>query len=169
MRPCHPLLTPEPAASDGNDPPTGTSIQRCGDTSTSDTDIRVLCPSRDRPLHGHATTGVGSSGFSAGLVSLPDIHGLPLDDSGGNADSKVDAHLRTQSRLVCAPNLVKHRTLDSGLAAASRWSHTRSCRDWTCDGDSAPFSGRRECLPKQGKRPSPLIMSQLLRAPSTNA
>ena len=44
-----PPLTPELAASDGNDPPTGTSIQRCGDTGTSDTDIRVLCPSRDRP------------------------------------------------------------------------------------------------------------------------
>ena len=49
LRPCHPPLTPELAASDGNDPPTGTSIQRCGDTGTSDTDIRVLCPSRDRP------------------------------------------------------------------------------------------------------------------------
>ena len=45
-----PPLTPELAASDGNDPPTGTSIQRCGDTGTSDTDIRVLCPSRARPL-----------------------------------------------------------------------------------------------------------------------
>ena len=50
LRPCHPPLTPELAASDGNDPPTGTSIQRCGDTGTSDTDIQVLCPSRDRPL-----------------------------------------------------------------------------------------------------------------------
>ena len=52
----------------------------------------MLCPSRDRPPHGHATTGVGSSGFSAGLVRLPDIRELPLDDSSGDADSKVDAH-----------------------------------------------------------------------------
>ena len=29
--------------------PTGTSLQRCEETGTSDTDIRVLCPSRDRP------------------------------------------------------------------------------------------------------------------------
>ena len=49
LRPCHPRLTPEPAASDGNDPPTGTSVQRCGDTGTSDADIWVICPSRDRP------------------------------------------------------------------------------------------------------------------------
>ena len=52
----------------------------------------MLCLSRDRPPHGHATTGVGSSGFSAGLVSLPAIHELPLDDSSGDSDSKVDAH-----------------------------------------------------------------------------
>ena len=111
LRPCHPPLTPEPAASDGNDPPTGTSIQRCGDTGTSDTDIRVLCPSRDRPPHGHATTGVGSSGFSAGLVSLPAIHELPLDDSSGDADSKVKAHPPYPIQIGVCPSLVKHRTL----------------------------------------------------------
>ena len=42
---------------------------------------------------------------------------------------------------------------DSGLAADSRWSRTRSYRDWTCRGDSVPFSGRKECLPKQRRRP----------------
>ena len=57
---------------------------------------------------------------------------------------------------------------DSGLAADSRWSHTRLCRDSHCGGISAPFSGRRKCLPKQGRRPNPLIMDRLLRAPSTN-
>ena len=55
---------------------------------------------------------------------------------------------------------------DSGFAVDNRWSHARSCRDWTCRGDSAPFSGRRKCLPKQGRRPSPLIRGQLLRAPA---
>ena len=54
--------------------------------------MRVLCPSRDRPPHGHATTDVSSSGFSASLVTLPFIHELPLDDSSGDANSKVDAH-----------------------------------------------------------------------------
>ena len=56
---------------------------------------------------------------------------------------------------------------DSDLAADSRWSHTRLCRDSHCRGHTAPFSGRRECLSKQGRRPRPLIMGQLLRAPST--
>ena len=42
---------------------------------------------------------------------------------------------------------------DPGLAADSRWSHTRLCGDWNCRGNSAPFSGRRECLPKQSRRP----------------
>ena len=55
---------------------------------------------------------------------------------------------------------------DSGLAADSRWSYTRLCRDSHCGGNSAPFSGRRKCLPKQGRRPIPLIMSRLLRAPA---
>ena len=44
------------------------------------------------PPHGHATTGVSSSGFSAGLVSLPVIHEPPLDDSSDDADSKVDSN-----------------------------------------------------------------------------
>ena len=35
---------------------------------------------------------------------------------------------------------------DSGLAADSRWSHTRLCRDSHCGGNSAPFSGRRNAF-----------------------
>ena len=42
---------------------------------------------------------------------------------------------------------------DSGRAVDSRWSHTRSCRDWTCRGDSAPFCGRRKCLPNREEDP----------------
>ena len=55
-------------------------------------DIRVLCPPRARSPHGHAAPGTGSSGFSASLVSLPASHEPSLDDSNGDADSKVDAH-----------------------------------------------------------------------------
>ena len=52
----------------------------------------MLCPLGARPPHGHAAPGLGSSGFSADLVSLPAIHELSLDDSNGDADSKVGAH-----------------------------------------------------------------------------
>ena len=57
------------------------------------TDIRVLCPPRARPPHGHAFPGTGFSEFRAGLVSLPAIHEPSLDDSNGDTDSRVDAHL----------------------------------------------------------------------------
>ena len=165
LRPCHPPLIPEPAASDGNDPPTGTSLQRCEETGTSDTDIRVLCPSRDRPPPGHATTGVGSLGSVQAW-----------SDCLLFTNSLLMTAVVMQTRIPSVPNPdwyvppISSNTgpWDSGLAADSRWSHTRSCRNWTCRGDSAPFSGRRECLPKQGRRP-PLIIGQLLRAPSTNA
>ena len=54
-------------------------------------DIRVLFPPRAHPPHGHAAPGTDSSGFSAGLVSLPAVHEISLDDSNGDVDSKVDA------------------------------------------------------------------------------
>ena len=89
LRPCHLPHASDPAVSARTDPLTGTIIQRCGETRTRGTDIRVLCPPHARPPHGHAAPGMGSSGFSAGLVSLPAIHELPLDDSNGDADSDV--------------------------------------------------------------------------------
>ena len=89
LRPCHLHHASDPAVSARTDPLTGTIIQRCGETRTRGTDIRVLCPPHARPPHGHAAPGIGSSGFSAGLVSLPAIHELPLDDSNGDADSDV--------------------------------------------------------------------------------
>ena len=76
----------------------------------------MLCPSCDRPPHGHATTGVGSSGFSAGLVSLPDIHGLPLDDSSGDADSKIDAHPPYPIQIGVCPQ--SRQTPDLGTPAS---------------------------------------------------
>ena len=68
------------------------------------------------PPHGHATTSVGSSGFSAGLVSLPDIHGLPLDDSSGDADSKVDAHPPYPIQISVCPQ--SRQTPDLGTPAS---------------------------------------------------
>ena len=125
LRPCHPPLTPEPAVPDGNDPPTGTSIQRCGATDKSNTDIRVLCPSRDRPTHGHATTGVGYSGFSAGLVSLPGIHEPPLDDSNGDADSKVDAHPPCPIQIGVCPQFRQTPDLGTPASQLTAAGHTR--------------------------------------------
>ena len=52
----------------------------------------MLCPPHARLTPGYAAPSAGSSGFSAGLVRLPGIHELPLDDSSGDADSKVDTH-----------------------------------------------------------------------------
>ena len=76
----------------------------------------MLGPSRDRPPHGHATTGVGFSGFSAGLVSLPVVHEPPLDDSSGDADSKVDAHLPYPIQIGVCPQ--SRQTPDLGTPAS---------------------------------------------------
>ena len=100
------------------------------------TDIRVLCLPRACPPHGHAAPGTGSSGFIAGSVSLPAIHEPSLDDSNGDADSKVDAHPQCPIQTNTEP-------WDPGSAVDSRWSHTRLCRDWNCRGNCAPFSERR--------------------------
>ena len=68
----------------------------------------------------------------------------------------------------CVPLILSNTgPWDSGLAADSRWSHTRSCRDWTCRGDSAPFSGRGECLPKQGRRPAHSSWASCSEPPAT--
>ena len=115
MRPCHPPHASNPDVSVGTDPLTGALIQRCGKTGMRGTGIRVLCPPRARPPHGHATPGTGSSGFSASLVSLPAIHEPSLDDSNGDTDSKVYAHPPCPVRLVCASNPDKHRTLGPRL------------------------------------------------------
>ena len=92
MQSCHLPHVSDPAVSAGTDPPTGTLIQRCRETGMRGMDIRVLCPPRARPPHGHAAPGMGSSRFSASLVILPALHEPSLDDSNGDADSKVYAH-----------------------------------------------------------------------------
>ena len=80
------------------------------------TDIRVLCPPRARPPQGNAAPGTGSSGFSAGLVSLPAIHEHPLDDSNGDADSKVDAHPPCSIQIGVCPQ--SRQTTDLGTPAS---------------------------------------------------
>ena len=101
------------------------SIQRCGDTGTSETDIRVLCPSRDRPPQGHATTGVGSSVFSEGLVSLPVIHGPPLDNSSGDPDAKVDAHPPCPIQIGVCPQSRQTPDLGTPASQLTAVGHTR--------------------------------------------
>ena len=85
----------------------------------------MLCPSRDRPPHGHATTGVGSSGFSAGLVSLPVIHEPPLDDSSGDADSKVDAHPPCPIQIGVCPRSRQTSDLGTPASQLTAVGHTR--------------------------------------------
>ena len=91
------------------------------------TDIRVLCPSRALPPHGHAAPGTGSSGFSADLVSLPAIHEPSLDYSNGDADSKVDAHPPCPIQIgVCRQS---RQTPDLGSPALQLIAigHTQDC------------------------------------------
>ena len=85
----------------------------------------MLCPSRDRPLHGHATTGVGPSGFSADLVSLPAIHEPPLDDSSGGEDSKVDAHPPCPIQIGVCPQSRQTPDLGTPASQLTAVGHTR--------------------------------------------
>ena len=116
LRPCHLHHPSDPAVSARTDPLTGTILQRCGEICTRGTDIKELCPPRPRPTHGHAAPGRGSSGFSAGLVSLPAIHELPLDDSSGDADCKVDAHPPCPIQIGVCPQ--SRQPPDTGTSAS---------------------------------------------------
>ena len=88
-------------------------------------DIRVLCPSGDRPPHEHATTGVGFSGFSAGLGSLPVIHEPPLDDSSGDGDSEVDAHPPCPIQIGVCPQSRQTPDLGTPASQLTAVGHTR--------------------------------------------
>ena len=85
----------------------------------------MLCPSRARPPHGHAATRVGSSGFSAGLVSLSSTHEPPLDDSSGDADSKVDAHPPCPIQIGVCPQFRQTPDLGTPAAQLTAVGHTR--------------------------------------------
>ena len=85
----------------------------------------MLCPSRARPPHGHAATRVGSSGFSAGLVSLPATHEPPLDDSSGDADSKVDAHPPCPIQIGVCPQFRQTPNLGTPAVQLTAVGYTR--------------------------------------------
>ena len=85
----------------------------------------MLYPSCDCPPHGHATTGVGSSGFNAGLVSLPVIHEAPLEHSSGDADSKVDAHPPCPIQIGVCPQSRQTPDLGTPASQLTAVDHTR--------------------------------------------
>ena len=124
LRPYHLHHPSDPAVSARTDPLTGTILQRCGEICTRGTDIKELCPPRPRPTHGHAAPGRGSSGFSAGLVSQPAIHELPLDDS---SDCKVDAHPPCPIQIGVCPQ--SRQPPDTGTPASQLTAvgHTQDC------------------------------------------
>ena len=132
--------------------------------------MRVLCPPRDHPPHEHAATDMGSSGFSAGLVSLPAIQKLPLDASSGDADSKVDAHPPCPIQIGVCPQ--SRQTSDLGTPASQlpTVGHTLDC---AAPGTAAvilpQFLDAENAFLNREEDPPPLIMGKLLRAPSTNA
>ena len=90
-------------------------------------DIRVLCPLRARPPHGHAAPGTGSSRFSASLVSLPATHEPSLDDSNGDADSKVDAHFPCPIQIGVCPRSRQTPELGTPASQLTSVGHTQDC------------------------------------------
>ena len=91
------------------------------------TDKRVLCPPRACPPHGYAAPGTDSSGFSAGLVSLPAIHEPSLDDSNGDADSKLDAHPPRPIQIVLYPQSRQTPNLGTPAPQLTAVGHTQDC------------------------------------------
>ena len=87
----------------------------------------MLCPPHARPTHGHAAPGRGSSGFSSGLVSLPAIHELPLDDSSGDADSKVDAHPPCPIQIGVCPHSQQSPDIGTPASQLAAVGHTQDC------------------------------------------
>ena len=79
------------------------------------------------PRHGHAAPGTGSSGFSAGLVSLPAIHELSLDDSNGDADSKLDARFPCPIQIDVCPQSRQTPDLGTPHSQLTAVGHTQDC------------------------------------------
>ena len=90
-------------------------------------DIRVLCPPRARPPHGHAAPGTSSSGFIASLVSLPAIDEPSLDDSNGDADSKVDAHPPCPIQIGVCPQSRQTPDLGTPASQLTAVGHRQDC------------------------------------------
>ena len=70
---------------------------------------------------------MGSSGFSAGLASLPAIHELSLDDSNGDADSKVDAHPPCPIQIGVCPQSRQKPDLGTPASQLTAVGHTQDC------------------------------------------
>ena len=87
----------------------------------------MLCPPHARPTHGHAVPGRSFFGFSAGLVSLPAIHELPLDDSSGDADSKVDAHPPCPIQIGVCPQSEQSPYIGTPAWQLTSVGHTQDC------------------------------------------
>ena len=66
---------------------------------------------------------MGSSGFSAGLVSLPVIHELPLDDSNGDAD----AHPPCPFQIGVCPQSRQTPDLGTPTSQLTAVGHTQDC------------------------------------------
>ena len=126
LRPCHLPHAFDPAVSARPDPLARTILQRCGGTRKG-TNIRVLCPPHARPTHGHAVPGRSFFGFSAGLVSLLAIHELPLDDSSGDADSKVDAHPPCPTQIGVCPQSEQSPDIGTPAWQLTAVGHTQDC------------------------------------------
>ena len=87
----------------------------------------MLCPPHVRRPHRHAVPDRGSSGFSAGLVSLPAIHELPLDDSSGVADSKVDARPPCPIQIGVCPQFQQPPDIGTPASQLTAVGHTQDC------------------------------------------
>ena len=87
----------------------------------------MLCPPHARPTPGHAVPGRSFFGFSAGLVSLPAIHELPLDDSSGDADSKVDAHPPCPIQIGVCPQSEQSPDIGTPAWQLTAVGHTQDC------------------------------------------
>ena len=85
----------------------------------------MLYPPHARPPHGHAAPGMGSSGFRVGLVSLPAIHELPLDDSNGDANS--DAHPPCPLQIGVCPQSRQTTDLGTPTSQLTAVGHTQDC------------------------------------------
>ena len=90
-------------------------------------DIRVLCPPRAHPPHGHAAPDTGYSGFSASLVSLHALHEPSLDDSNGDVDSKVDAHPPGLIQIGVCPQSRQTPDLGTPASQLTAVGHTQDC------------------------------------------
>ena len=112
------------------------------------------------PPHGHATPGTGSSGFSASLVSLPAIHERSLDDSSGDADSKVDAHPPCPIQIGVCPQSQQTPDLGTPASQSAAVGHTQDCAATGTAAVIPPhfLDAENACLNRE-EDPPPLIMS----------